>query len=69
MKQATEIYNKERLHWSLNLKTPEQVHKQFNQHKHKSYATKDKRKKVTSNSSCEDGGEFCRGATRIVPKP
>lgn len=69
MKQAAEIYNKERLHWSLNLKTPELVHMQFNQHKHKSYATKDKGKKVTSNSSCEDGSELCRGATRTVPKP
>ncbi len=69
MKQAAEIYNKERLHWSLNLKTPEQVHMQFNQHKHKTYATKDKGKKVTSNSSCEDGSELCRGATRTVPKP
>ena len=69
MKQAAEIYNKERLHWSLNLKTPEQVHRQYNQHKYKSYAIKDKVKKVTSNSSCEDGSELCRGATRTVPKP
>ncbi len=69
MKQVAEIYNKERLHWSLNLKTPEQVHRQYNQHQHKSYAIKDKGKKVTSNSSCEDGKELCRGATRIVPKP
>jgi len=69
MKQAAAIYNKERLHWSLNLKTPAQVHRQYNRHKHKSYATKDQEKKVTSNSSCEDGSERCRGATRIVPKP
>jgi transposase InsO family protein len=68
MKQAAEIYNKERLHWSLDLKTPEQVHGQYNQHKHKSYAIKDKGKKVTSKSSCEDGNELCSGATRIVPK-
>ncbi len=45
MKQAAEIYNKERLHWSLDLKTPKEVHKKYNQHKHKSYAIKDKRKK------------------------
>ena len=38
VKQAVEIYNTERLHWSLNLKTPEQVHKQYNQQKYKSYA-------------------------------
>ncbi len=69
MKQAAEIYNKERLHWSLDLKTPQQVHHQFNQHKHKSYARKVKGKKVTLNSSCEDGSELCRGATRTVPKP
>ena len=69
IKQATEIYNNERLHWSLNLKTPQQVHRQYNQHKHKSYAIKDKVKKVTSNSSCEDRNELCRGATRTVPKP
>lgn len=68
MKQAAEIYNKERLHWSLNLKTPQQVHHQYNQHKHKLYSTKDKGKKVTSKRSCEDGSERCRGATRIVPK-
>ena len=68
MKQAVKIYNNERLHWSLDLKTPEQVHRQYNQHTYKSYATKDKRKKVTLNGSCEDGNELCRGAARIVPK-
>lgn len=45
MKQAVDIYNKERLHWSLNLKTPEEVHRQYNQHQHKSYAKKKQRKK------------------------
>jgi transposase InsO family protein len=38
--QAVHIYNNERLHWSLNLKTPQQVHLQFNQEKYKSYAKK-----------------------------
>jgi transposase InsO family protein len=40
--QAVLIYNNERLHWSLNLKTPQQVHLQFNQEKYKSYAKKTK---------------------------
>jgi transposase InsO family protein len=39
MQQAVEIYNNERLHWSLDLQTPEQVHKHYNKLKYKSYAT------------------------------
>lgn len=36
--QAVEIYNKERIHWSLNLKTPQNVHEQYNKQPYKSYA-------------------------------
>jgi len=38
VKQAVEIYNNERLHWSLDLKTPQYVHQQYNKQKYKSYA-------------------------------
>jgi putative transposase len=38
VKQAIEIYNIERLHWSLDLKTPQSVHQQYNKQKYKSYA-------------------------------
>ena len=38
VKQAVEIYNNERLHWSLDLKTPQYVHEQYNKQKYKSYA-------------------------------
>jgi len=37
IKQAVDIYNNDRLHWSLELKTPQQVHKSYNQQKYKSY--------------------------------
>jgi len=37
MKQAVEIYNNERLHWSLDLQTPATVHTKYNQHKYKQY--------------------------------
>lgn len=37
MKQAVAIYNNERLHWSLNLQTPQQVHINYNTEKYKSY--------------------------------
>lgn len=37
VKQAVTIYNNERLHWSLNFKTPEQAHQQYNQQQYKSY--------------------------------
>jgi putative transposase len=35
--QAIEIYNHERIHWSLGFKTPQQVHEAFDQHRYKSY--------------------------------
>jgi putative transposase len=38
VKQAVEIYNNERLHWSLDLKTPQYVHERYNKQKYKSYA-------------------------------
>lgn len=38
VKQAVDIYNNERLHWSLDLKTPQYVHRQYNKQKYKSYA-------------------------------
>jgi transposase InsO family protein len=37
MKQAVDLYNTERLHWSLDLKTPQFVHQQYNKQKYKSY--------------------------------
>jgi hypothetical protein len=36
-KEAVEIYNNERKHWSLDLKTPEEVHLQYNKQQNKSY--------------------------------
>jgi putative transposase len=38
VKQAVWIYNNMRLHWSLDLKTPQSVHQQYNKQKYKSYA-------------------------------
>ncbi|MEK6615108.1 MAG: IS3 family transposase [Bacteroidota bacterium] len=35
--EAVTIYNTERLHWSLDLKTPEQVHQNYNKQKIKLY--------------------------------
>ena len=40
IKQAVEIDNNERLHWSLDLKTPQEAHKKYNQQPYKSYARK-----------------------------
>ncbi len=37
IKEAVDIYNNERLHWSLDLKTPQMVHTAYNQQKYKSY--------------------------------
>jgi transposase InsO family protein len=37
VRQAVDIYNNERLHWSLDLKTPQSVHDQYNKQKYKSY--------------------------------
>ena len=36
--EAVKIYNNERLHWSLELKTPQSVHQKYNQQPYKSYA-------------------------------
>jgi transposase InsO family protein len=36
--QAVEIYNTQRVHWSLELKTPDEVHKAYNKQPYKSYA-------------------------------
>jgi putative transposase len=38
MKQAVEIYNNERLHWSLDLQTPQNIHSNYDKLKYKSYA-------------------------------
>ena len=38
VKQTVNIYNKERVHWSLGLRTPEEVHKSYNSLKYKSYS-------------------------------
>ncbi len=37
IKEAVYIYNNDRLHWSLDLKTPQMVHNAYNQQKYKSY--------------------------------
>lgn len=37
VKQAVDIYNTKRIHWSLDFKTPEEVHQSFNKNPHKSY--------------------------------
>lgn len=38
--QAVQIYNNERIHWSLDLKTPEHVHNQYDKQPYKSYSKK-----------------------------
>jgi transposase InsO family protein len=38
VKQTVDIYNNERVHWSLGLKTPEAVHRSYNSMKYKSYS-------------------------------
>jgi transposase InsO family protein len=40
VKQAVNFYNNERVHWSLGLKTPEEIHKSYNSLKYKSYSKK-----------------------------
>ena len=37
IKEAVGIYNNQRIHWSLDLQTPQAVHLQYNKHKNKSY--------------------------------
>ena len=43
VKEAVELYNNQRMHWSLDLKTPQEVHLQYNKHENKNYK---KEKKV-----------------------
>ena len=38
LKQIVHIYNTERIHWSLGLKTPEEVHLSYNSLEYKSYS-------------------------------
>ncbi len=40
MKQAVQVYNGQRLHWSLGLETPDHIHKKYNTIKYKSYKKK-----------------------------
>jgi transposase InsO family protein len=40
VKQAVDIYNNERIHWILGLKTPNEVHRSYNSLKYKSYSKK-----------------------------
>ena len=40
IQQAVEIYNNERLHWSLDLKTPQEVHLNYDKQTYKSYKRK-----------------------------
>lgn len=40
IKEAVDIYNSKRLHWSLDLQTPDQVHENYNKQKYKSYKKK-----------------------------
>jgi transposase InsO family protein len=40
VKQAVDIYNNRRVHWSLGLRTPEEVHRSYNSLKYKSYSKK-----------------------------
>jgi len=47
VKQSVYIYNNERLHWSLGLKTPEEIHRGYNSLKYKSYSKKSKKNEVS----------------------
>jgi transposase InsO family protein len=38
--EAVKLYNNERMHWSLDLKKPQEVHIEYNKHKNKSYKKK-----------------------------
>jgi len=40
--EAVKLYNNERMHWSLDLKKPQEVHVEYNKQKNKSYKRKDK---------------------------
>jgi transposase InsO family protein len=41
VKQSVDIYNNDRIHWSLELKTPEEVHRSYNTLEYKSYSQKE----------------------------
>jgi len=43
VKQSVDIYNNQRVHWSLGLRTPEEVHRSYNSLKYKSYSKKNKK--------------------------
>ena len=62
-KEAVEIYNNERTHWSLDLKTPQSVHLQYNKQK-KNLIKRQKKlpfkhQFTTIAILCEDGNEQC----------
>jgi transposase InsO family protein len=40
VKQTVDIYNNERVHWSLGLRTPDEIHRSYNALKYKSYSKK-----------------------------
>ena len=40
--EAVKLYNNDRMHWSLDLKTPQEVHLQYNKQKNRNYK-KDKK--------------------------
>lgn len=40
--QAVDLYNNERMHWSLDLKTPQEVHLQYNKQENKNYKRENK---------------------------
>jgi len=40
VKQTVHIYNNERVHWSLGLRTPQEIHRSYNSLKYKSYSKK-----------------------------
>jgi len=47
VKQTVYIYNHERVHWSLGLRTPEEVHRSYNSLIYKSYSKKTKKSLCT----------------------
>jgi transposase InsO family protein len=42
VKQSVDIYNTKRVHWSLGLRTPDEVHRSYNSLEYKSYSKKKK---------------------------
>jgi len=48
--QAVELYNNERMHWSLDLKKPQEVHLQHNKYQNKNYKKEKKIAKETEKS-------------------